>query len=331
MADKQSPMSRRWLYIPFAIAGAILFAYYLLWRAGAAEMKNGVEAWVLDQRATGIEVSHGDISRDGFPFFLRVHIDDVSIAKPGSWSWRVERLTMDALPYDLNRLIFSTRSAQTIWMKGYGEWRITADDFRTSIANDKDREWAFAATVGNLHALRQTDGASASLASLVFDLAPDAVDKSTLTLNLAVTNARGSTGDRSMDLDSLQTILAVTQTEAFATNDPASAWRMANGRTNIQALLAKIGDSSVAISGGLSLDQNGYPAGRLDAETIAPAALARALGDAGVLAPSDAEATAATLTLAAIAGGGKITAPVEFKNGVVQIAGAKLADLPRLD
>ncbi|MEO1137587.1 MAG: DUF2125 domain-containing protein, partial [Pseudomonadota bacterium] len=105
MTGEAAKLRRRWLYLPFAIAGVIMAGYFLLWRAGAAEMKKAVAAWVEDQRAAGLVVSHGDLEAEGFPFFLRLHIADPDIAAPGVWRWRTERLTLDALPYDLNRLI----------------------------------------------------------------------------------------------------------------------------------------------------------------------------------------------------------------------------------
>ena len=143
----------RWFYIPWTVAAVIFVAYFMLWRYGASEMKTAVGEWVEDQRAAGFDVSHGALKTDGFPFFLRLHIDEPHIASPGAWDWRTDRLTIDALPYDLNKLIFSTRSEQEVFLDGAGRWRVNADDFRVSIANDKKRDWVFATTIGGAHVL----------------------------------------------------------------------------------------------------------------------------------------------------------------------------------
>lgn len=331
MTDEPQRVKRRWLYIPFIIAGVILFAYYLLWRAGAAEMKKGVEAWIADQREAGMVVTHGAIAAEGFPFFLRVHIADPDIAQSDRWRWRAERLTLDALPYDLNRLIFSPGGEQNVWLDGYGEWRVAADDFRTSIANDKTRDWVFAATIGGLRAIRAEDGEQLSLESLVFDLAPDAADKATLTLSLAASGVAAGDKENRVAFDQVQTVVALTETYAFSADDPASAWRSVGGELQIKGLVAQIENARLSISGAVRLDGDDYPAGKLDAEVVAPAAFAKALGHAGVMTAEEAESTAAALTLAAIAGGGKIIAPVELKDGAAHIIGVKLAQLPRVE
>lgn len=331
MAEQSRPARRLWLYLPFIIAGVVLLAYYFLWRAGADEMKKGVEAWVADQRAAGLDVSHSGVEPDGFPFFLRVHIDDPDIAQPGAWRWRTKRLTLDALPYDLNRLIFSTRSEQQIWTERYGQWTVTAEDFRTSIANDDARSWIFAATVGNARATGSNGGETLALESLVFDLAPDAAEPAKLTLNLAAAGLSTENGEAALELYNLQTILSVSQTHAFSANDPASAWRHAGGEIIITGLLAQIGDARLSVSGALRLDENNRPEGRLDTEIIAPAAFAHALGATGVLTAGEAQSAAAALTLTAIAGGGKITTPIVLENGAAHIAGAKLFDLDTAD
>ena len=95
MVDRQTLLRRRWLYIPWGVAAIVFLGYVMLWRAGAHEMKKAVGVWVEDQRAAGYDVSHGGLISDGFPFFLRLHIEDPHIAAPGLWSWRTGRLTIE--------------------------------------------------------------------------------------------------------------------------------------------------------------------------------------------------------------------------------------------
>ncbi len=323
MADRKT--HRRWLYIPWAVAAVLFLAYFVLWRYGAAEMKKAVGAWAEDQRAAGFEVSHGALKADGFPFFLRLHIEDPAIAAPEIGAWRTARLTIDALPYDLDRLIFSTRTEQFLSLSGYGDWRMSADDFRVSIANDKKRDWVFAATIGGAKARREEDGAIASLGSLVFDLAPDETGGAALTLNLLATDAHVNAGGAGMGLDKLQTSLAVTQ--AAALGDPA-LWRGAGGALHVNGFFAQLEEGRFAAAGTLRLDSEGRPQGELKTEVIAPAPFIRLLGQAGAMSEDEAESAAASLTLASIAAGGKLTAPVELKDGAAHLAGVKIADLP---
>ncbi|NOX81933.1 MAG: DUF2125 domain-containing protein [Alphaproteobacteria bacterium] len=330
MTDQTPRISRRWLYAPFAIAAIILAGYYLLWRTGAHEMKKAVDAWVIDQRAAGLEVSHGPVTSKGFPFFLRVRIEAPDIAMPGAWRWRAETLFLDALPYDLNRLIISPGGEQLLSAEGFGEWRGAAADLRASIANDKARGWVFALTVGDAAGRRDSDGAAYRLTSLVLDLAPAPDDPATLTLNLAANGLEISAGGETYDMAQLQTVLSLSASDMLETPTPAASWREANGALTITHFFADIETTKIALSGAIQLDQALYPQGALKTELQSPAGLANLLGKTGALSQTEASAMAAGLTLMAITSGGKITAPIELKDGAAQIAGVKIADLPRL-
>ncbi len=330
MADQSTRVDRRWLYIPFIAAGIVFFAYYLLWRAGASEMEKAALAWIDDQRAAGMEVSHNGVTREGFPFFLRLHIDSPEIAAPGAWRWRGERLFIDALPYDLNRVIFTPTGEQHLSAAGFGAWRMTADDFRASIANDKAREWLFSVTLANAKAIRPEDGAEAAIANLVFDLAPDAAAPETLVLTLVAGALRIDAPDAAFHLSDLQTVMGLTQTHMLYGPGAAAQWRAAGGALIVTGLNAGVKGAKLSVSGLVRLDGAGYPTGRLDAEIANPAGLAQTLGEAGALSRQEAEAAAAGLTLMAIANGGKIAAPIELKDGAATIAGVKIADLPEV-
>lgn len=331
MTPQPTRLRRRWLYIPFAVAGVIVLGYYLLWRAGAEEMQKGVAQWVDDQRAAGFTVAHGEVRPDGFPFFLRVHIDNPDVTTPEGWRWRADRLSLDALPYELNKLIFSPAGAQTVSAEGYGEWRIAADDLRASIAADEARGWSFSATVGDAEAVRAEDGARATLGSLIFDLAPDAANATTLILSLAAKDIALTADDVETAVGRFETVMGMTETQALNGRGAAAQWRGAGGALIINGLIAEIEQATLSVAGSLGLDPAHYPAGQLRAEIVNPAGLAGPLSDTGVLTREEADAAAAGLTLMAIAGGGKVAAPIDFKDGAAQIAGIKIADLPKVE
>lgn len=314
---------RRWLYLPLAAAGVVLAGYLFLWRAGAAEMKQAIAEWVEDQRAAGLEVSHGPVKAEGFPFFLRVHVETPEIAAPGQWRWRTDRLTLDALPYDLRRLVFSIRGEQQASLAGYGDWRIAAEDFRFSIASDKTRGWIFAMTVGHARALRDADQASAALARFVFDLAPSPADPGMLVLSLAAANIEAAAPQGEFRLDGVQTVMAATAAQALG---DAEVWRQVGGELIVNGFSAQLDGAKLSAAGTLSLDAAHRPQGVLKTEIVAPAPFAKALAPLGVLTEDDAEKAAAALTLAAIAGGGKIAAPLEFRDGAAHLAGVKIYD-----
>ncbi len=317
-------LKRRWLYVPFVVAAFVIGGYALLWRAGAGEMKKAIALWAEDQRAAGLDVSYSDLKADGFPFFLRVHVEKPEIIAPGQLHWRTDRLTLDTLPYDLTRLIFSVRSEQQLGLAEYGDWRINAETFRFSIANDKARDWAFSMNVDGATALRGTGPASASLNRLVFDLAPSPADKTTLVLSLAADGFAVEDAERSARLDSVETLMAATQMQALS---HASLWRQAGGELKINGLNARLDEAKLSVNGALSLDASHHPVGALNTEITAPGPFAEALAQLGIMSEQEAQSAAAALSLVAIAGGGKITAPIEFSNGAAHLSGVKIMEL----
>lgn len=330
-SEQAKRLKRRWLYIPFAVAGLIVLAYYLLWSAGAREMKAAVDDWVFEQREAGLTVSHGAVKADGFPFFLRVHIAEPDIASPDGWRWRGEKLSLDALPYDLNKLIFSPTGEQAVALKDYGTWRATADDLRASITRDKTRGWVFSFNIADAKAIREEDGAEAALGSLVFDLAPDVATPETLTLTLAASAFQATMSNESYDITALQTVSSLSQTHLLNSGDAVAAWRAAGGTLTVTGLFIDIEETQISAAGVVSLDKNQYPAGLMNTEIANPAGFARMLGRAGALTHNEAETAAAGLSLMSFASGGKINAPIEMKNGKAQIAGVKIADLPQVE
>jgi len=320
--------SRIFLYAPFIVAGIIVAGYYALWRTGADGMKQAVLQWAEDQQAMGYEVTHGALVAEGFPFFLRVHVERPAIVAPGLGSWRTDRLTLDALPYDFHRIIFSVRGGQDVSLAEHGAWVISADDFRISLAEDKTTVWKLSTSIAGLSASRFEDGANASAASIVFDLAPSPADQMAYVLSFDATALKASSADGGVDITRLQTVAETTYAPALP---DIALWRQSGGALQITGLVAQIGEGRLACAGMLSLDENDYPKGRLNAEITRPAVFATALGDAGAITREEADAAGAALTLTSIAGGGKITAPIDLENGSAKIAGVKIADLPQIN
>ncbi len=317
----------RWLYLPWTFASVVFFTYLLLWRAGASEMKKAVNDWAQDQRAAGAVVSYDALKSDGFPFFLRVHVEQPEIEYADQLRWRTDRLTIDALPYNLNRLIFSTRSEQQVRVANGSEWRIETSDFQVSLANDKDRKWKLAANVADASAQR-SDGVTANLRRLVFDISPTVADPSIVTLSLDAQSMQIKLRDREFALDALQTVMAASQAPHLV---DTQNWRDSGGVLLINGLIATVDDASLSLTGELSADQQLFPAGALHTEIKSPATFVALLAAAGALDKNDVETLSSTLTLAAIAGGGKLTAPMILKDGLVQIAGVTVAAMDSND
>lgn len=327
MAEHARRPSRRWIYGAAAVAAVVFIAYFIAWRVAAAEMKRAVHDWVANQRAAGLEISHGAISAGGFPFIPRVHVDAPAIAAPGAWRWRGDALRIDVLP---RRLGFAPQDEQFLWAAGYGEWRATAGAVYFDFASDRKREWIFALKITQGAMTRAGDGAHIELASFDYTLAPDADDASTLVATFAAERLEAAAGGEAYALDHLQAALALSQTPWLVPPDPAAQWRAAGGALDIRKLNLALEEAEFSAEGAIRLDEYNRPAGLLQAELKNPAGLADFLTQTGALSPEEAESAAAGLTLMAIAGGGRIAAPIELKDGAASIVGVKIADLPRL-
>ncbi|MEM8772082.1 MAG: DUF2125 domain-containing protein [Pseudomonadota bacterium] len=327
MTTDRKRVSRFWLYGPFALAGVILAGYYALWRYAAGEMKSAVQDWAVEQERVGLSVSYDKIKASGFPFFLRVHIDNPDLATPDGWRWRTEKLAIDALPYALDRLIFSPVGEQSISTPELGNWRFTAEDFRASIAQDKTRGWIFSMTIRDAEASSRNDR-RAMLKSLIYDVFPETTGSTTLTLSLDAADVYASDGQHELSVNRAQTFLLLSETAMLSQTDPLTAWRSAGGALDIRGLGVNINDAELSANGKVSLDSNNHPNGTLSLEVAKPLNIEKPLAATGAMTPEDAEAVAASLTLAAMAGGGKARGTLEFRDGTAFLNGVEVAALP---
>lgn len=318
---------RPWLLYGPLLAGAFLFLLYaVLWGQGAGQMRRSIERWADDQRAAGVEVRYDGLATRGFPFFLRGAVSNVTIGEDSDWRWRAPLLFIDTGLFAPDRLVFSARDGHEIDAAGLGRWRIAAPDGRASIESDKARLWIVDVESGAGRIARVDGAESLSAERFLMTIAPAADDHETIEMSLAVADLVARNATSSIDAPSVEAMIAVRRLSAFDLGP--QAWRMAGGAVELRRVVIEAEGSKLTLSGEITIDEEGRPAGVLNAEAVNPGALALALGEAGGLSKKDAEAMAATLTLAAITSGGKLKAPLVLKNGVASLAGVRLAELP---
>lgn len=317
-------MPRRWLYAPFVIFGVIVFAYFLVWRMAAGEIEKGVETWIADQRRAGAIVDYSDIKRDGFPFFLRVHVDSPSVEWPGGAAWSGERLSLDALPYDLDKLIFSLRGQQKI-STGDGLWIFDAEKALASIERDKARGWLFNADSDAAELINQTTGERVSAASIKISASPHPEDLSKLMIGLAARDIAESSGGARATLDSVDAAIGVIGYDILALNGDVASWRSAGGEIDIIDVTIGVDNAVASIKGALAPSQSGFPTGDMIARIVNPAIWTEQLEARGFIDDQQAEQLGAQLTLMAIAGGGEISAPIKLSESEVVVAGVPIA------
>jgi hypothetical protein len=315
--------SRRWpLFIGLAIAisGAL---YGALWREGAKAMRRSIEAFAANERASGRDASYSRISVAGFPFVLRGRIEDASIEIADDWRWSGAALFVGAAPWAPDRLTFSAPS-QVLDLGELGRWSVEAKDGRATIAGDRNRGWSLRIASGPARVAR--DGARSAFEAerVRAMIAPDKEnhDLTLARIEIADLIAEGAT----------RSVVAPVIDVAVEVADSATAGTEGSSREiRLRRLYAEADGGTILVSGAFHIDAAGYPEGILNAEIANPGVFAAALGELGAVRRDDAETTEASLSLAAIAGGGRIVAPLVLNDGIASIAGVAVAKLPPVD
>lgn len=321
--------ANRWYFYGPLIALAAAFGVYaILWSQAAAEMRRTIEKFTLAQRAHGVEIDHDALATRGFPFLLRGVVPNVRIAG-GDWGWRAPALYVDAAPLSPDRLVFSTLASQRFDLGDWGQWRLDAEGARASVREDGRRAWILDMESGPARLARE-DGDAPNLAAerFLLTMAPNTDDPGAVETSLIANGLSLDGRTRPVAASVIEAAFGVTAAEALG---DADAWRAAGGALALRRIAIDAEGGRLYLAGRLTLDENGYPQGALNAEIVNPGAFALALGELGLIAPADAEAIAGALALAALASGGKIAAPLVFRDGEATIAGIRLAKLPRVE
>lgn len=315
--NAHSPPSRLLLWTPFALAGVLVLVWAGIWTAGADAMKRSVEEWANKQRESGLTVVYDPPRVRGFPFYLRGSLANIEIADATRWRWRAETLFVDTLPYAVDRMVFSTRAPQTLEFHDHGAWTLNAESIRASYESGKGRKWSFDMESGPAALTRNSGNETIRVRRFLLSAARDPDNKRRAAASLIIDGltTRLSRGD--VDVNLIEAFIEGEQTPA-------------GGVLNLRRIVLDAGGGKLALAGALHLDERGYPAGRLNAEIVNPATITGLLATAGALSSAEAEQAGAALTLAAIAGGGVLRAPVLLENGAAHIAGARVGRLPQI-
>jgi hypothetical protein len=300
-------MSGRRTRVAALIAAALLAGYVVLWFIGAQRMRAAIDAWADEQRAAGLFVGYERARSGGFPFALGALLDRPAIAGD-SWSWRAPELRLSADALRPDRLVLSASGDQVL---NYGATSLRIDAPNGTLVLDE--------TDGVLRLLLAAPHAIVS--------AHEQAPSTTLAPNPAHPGAsRDPSADQAQDGSRLSPGRADESAGVRLTSLDIAA-TISNG-VELQRLAFETEGARVVLSGAVALDVAGHAQGMLFAEIVNPGPLAHLLARIGLLDTEEAEQAAAALTLAAIAGGGKVSGLITLSNGVATFAGVKLAELP---
>ncbi|MFA5122171.1 DUF2125 domain-containing protein [Zavarzinia sp.] len=101
--------SRRYLYLLLAIVVAV-GAWTAFWFHLAGNIRQGVQDWVAQQAAQGVEVAYTDFSVGGYPYRVEAVMENMTVAGPklpGKAAFAVPRLTVLGLPWKPDLIVGS--------------------------------------------------------------------------------------------------------------------------------------------------------------------------------------------------------------------------------
>lgn len=109
---------RRWfgpiLLLAVLAAG---IGYWFFWNHLADSLKAGVDRWVAERHAEGMDISHGTVAVTGFPYRLLVSIDTPRLSapqRPMAPSWAAEQLDIYFQPWNLSHAILQPLGSQSL-------------------------------------------------------------------------------------------------------------------------------------------------------------------------------------------------------------------------
>jgi len=118
----------RWLLLSIAVLAAVAIGYTGFWYHAASLVREGVASWAAARRAEGYTVELGATVTSGFPFSIRLRIDQPSIEAPEKqWACKSDAIEAKLRPWDFRHFdIRPIGRQQTSYAKGEGREVITS-------------------------------------------------------------------------------------------------------------------------------------------------------------------------------------------------------------
>lgn len=324
------------LYIPIGVVALIFIAYTIVWNIGARGMKQAVNDWIADQRENGMIVNHGKIATGGYPFFLRTTVEMVDIRQPSQWQWQSQKLAIDALPYDLTKIIFSLHGEQNFTIETvpvpFGAWRGAGEQIRASLGLDKSKNWFFILELDQINVSAVYTDAKAEVEKLIFNLGPEGQNQTTIASRLKVddfyVNIRGDGLDRVIRFGSLQSSIDVTDVDKISDEKPLSDWSAQGGEVKIHHITLADAPAQFVATGTLAVDPQGYATGLVETSLTKPNNFVEIIRNSNLVPKEQVDAMGGGLAVALLASGGVIKTPILLEQGKVSVNGNVVADLP---
>ena len=321
--DPDYQQRRRRATIALSLAAGLAL-HAVGWRAGANVMTQRVDKWIADQRAAGMDVTHGNIKVGGYPFLWRARIDEPSIGDDRVWRWRADQLSVAYALWAPQSVTLSPNGGQRVDASGAHPISINARRTRAVISAGSHGAWSLRLDAGAA-SISPSNGATIAIGRGRIDISQPSSDSTRIDFIIALERGFADVNDERIEAPLLSAEGAVTAVHAVASAD---TWRLSGGVVRLDRAETVIEDSVGRFDGAVSLDETGSPAGLINVTLERPAGFARALGKSGLVTAEQAQLAEGALVMAALAQGGVINGPLQLERGEAKFAGVRLGGLP---
>ncbi|HER25584.1 MAG TPA: DUF2125 domain-containing protein, partial [Rhodospirillales bacterium] len=87
------------------LAGVLIYSGF--WFYGAMQVIGTAEQWIVERRADGYRIQYNDLRASGYPFAIRIKLNDVGFGDPNGaapWAWQGQNLVISTRPWRLDRV-----------------------------------------------------------------------------------------------------------------------------------------------------------------------------------------------------------------------------------
>ena len=141
------------------VVAAALVSYVIFWFVMAEQFRDAVRTWAEAGDGDGTRAAYSGLALSGFPFLVRLRVEDAEVSRPGLWAWRGPSVVLEARPWSPWRVGIRAPGAFEVdingpagpvaWKGGVGELsaevifdggragdtRISISDFELTAAN----------------------------------------------------------------------------------------------------------------------------------------------------------------------------------------------------
>lgn len=331
--------ARKGLFIPFAIAFAIILVHAVYWVTVCTKIEARAEAWLNAQKAAGYTLTHDTLEVGGYPFRFTLSANNPVIKAPareGGWQAELDGISASAQFYNLNHWII-TLGPEALWltpqdgqMVGY---HLASEKARLSVIIHDGRTARIGADIDTLN-LSSVSGdepvvSAIEKARLNGYVSEDDVFRLQVQIE-AITVGQSHIAPAVADefghkADIMRLQANISSWSALATGNPRR-WQRADGVFTVEGAQLIWGAAELQGTGDIGLDEALLPDGRLSLIVTDPNTLITALVQSGLVHEEQGEALRLFALMAPRRETG-IALPFRLQNGGLFLGPARLGGI----